>query len=102
MPLGRFYKGRVMPLVVGWFGEISQEFEQTIVTLAKEAAVINTEKKGGAVHHVAAVQESNWRSNCERQRNAENVHYVRGTPQEAKEVHQANMSNNRYRPDKRN
>ena len=30
------------------------------------------------------------------------LHYVRGTPQEAKEVHQANMSNNRYRLDKRN
>ena len=30
------------------------------------------------------------------------LNYVRGTPQEAKEVHQANMSNNRYRPDKRN
>ena len=28
------------------------------------------------------------------------LHYVRGTPQEAKNVHQANMSSNKYRPGK--
>ena len=28
------------------------------------------------------------------------LHYVRETPQQAKEVHQANMSNIRYRPNK--
>ena len=83
MSLGRFYKGRVISLVVGWFGEISKDFEQTIVTLAEEAVasdfgktllpLINIEKRGGLAHHVAAVQESNWSPSCERQRNAENV-----------------------------
>ena len=55
MSLGRFYKGRVIPLVVGWFGETNKNFEQTIATLAKETAasdfgrtlspLVNTEKK---------------------------------------------------------
>ena len=30
------------------------------------------------------------------------LHYVRGTPEDTKEVHQANTSNNKYRLDKRN
>ena len=53
---GRFYKGIVIPLVAGWFGEINGDFEQTIVTLAKETTaasdlgralslLINAEKK---------------------------------------------------------
>ena len=55
MLLDRFYKGRVIPLVAGWFGEINKEFEQTMVTVAKETAasdfgrtlspLVNTEKK---------------------------------------------------------
>ena len=55
---GRFYKGGVIPLVAGWFGEINRDFEQTIVALAKEMAASDfgrplsplmiTEKKGGA------------------------------------------------------
>ena len=36
LSLGRFYKGRVIPLVAGWFGGINKDFEQTIATLAKE------------------------------------------------------------------
>ena len=55
--LSRFYKGRVISLVAGWFGEIGRDFERTITTLPKEATasnfgrtlspLINTERKGG-------------------------------------------------------
>ena len=56
MSHGRFYKGRVIPLVAGWFGEINKDVEQTLATLEKETAasgfgrtlspLFNTEKKG--------------------------------------------------------
>ena len=59
MSHGRFYKGRVIPLVAGWFVEINKDFEQIIATLAKETAasnfgrtlspLISTEKKGEAL-----------------------------------------------------
>ena len=35
--LSSFYKWRVISLVAGWFGRISRDCEQIIVTLAKEA-----------------------------------------------------------------
>ena len=38
MSLDRFYKGRFILLVAGWFGEINRDFERTVVTLAKETA----------------------------------------------------------------
>ena len=44
MSLGRFYKGRVVPSVAGWFGEINKDFDQTIATLAKETAASNFEE----------------------------------------------------------
>ena len=33
-----FYCGQVIPLCAGWFGEINDDFEKMICTLAKEAA----------------------------------------------------------------
>ena len=54
----RFYRGQVIPLCAGWFGEINEDFDKIIYTLAREAAsgengmtvspLINTDRKGGA------------------------------------------------------
>ena len=64
------------------------------------------EERRSLAHHVATVQESNWSPNCERQRNAENVKTAlcegNTTRSQRSASSQANMSNNRYRPDKRN
>ena len=34
----QFYRGQVIPLCAGWFGEINEDFEKVIVALAREAA----------------------------------------------------------------
>ena len=66
-------------------------------------------KRTSLAHHVAEVHESNRSPNCERQHSAENAKTTlcmylceRNTTKKPKEVHQANMNKNRYRPDKRN
>ena len=55
--LTKFYRGQVIPLVSGWFGEFEVNFEEVSVVLAKEAAardldtifpLVNSEKKRGA------------------------------------------------------
>ena len=112
--LTRFYRQQVIPTVAGWFGEIGSDFQKTLVTLAKEAAasdfgrtispLINTEKKGGAIPIMLqqfrrAIGVTIVRGNALLKMSR--LHYVRGTPQEAKNVHQANMSSNKYRPGKR-
>ena len=112
--LSRFYRRQVIPLVAGWFGEIGRDFEKTLVVLAKEAAasdfgrtlspLANTEKKGGAFPMLLqqfrrAIAVSIVRGNAALKMSR--LHYVRGTPQEAKQTHQANMSKNKYRPGKR-
>jgi len=33
-----FYRGQVIPLCTGWFGEINEDFEKIIKILAREAA----------------------------------------------------------------
>ena len=47
----------MIPLCAGWFGEINEDFEKVIVTLAREASagedgmavspLVNTDRKGG-------------------------------------------------------
>ena len=34
----RFYRGQVIPIVAGWFGEIGRDFDKIITRLAREAA----------------------------------------------------------------
>ena len=115
----RFYKGIVIPLVAGWFGEINRDFEQTIVALAKETTaasdlgrtlslLINTEKKEGAFllmlqqfTRVIGVQSVRGNTMLKMSRLHMYVHYIEEHHKKAKEVHQANIGNNRYRPDKR-
>ena len=54
----RFWKGQVILICAGWFGEINKDFERIIQLIAREAAagddgikispLINTDRKGGA------------------------------------------------------
>ena len=54
----QFHRGQVIPMCVGWFGEINEDFDKTIKILAREAAagidgmnvspLVNTNRKGGA------------------------------------------------------
>ncbi|EJK73498.1 hypothetical protein THAOC_04874, partial [Thalassiosira oceanica] len=57
--LGRFYRGQVLPVCAGWFGEINIDFDRIIRQLARKAAagdhglrisplVNNDHCKGGA------------------------------------------------------
>ena len=83
--------------------------------MAKEAAasdfertrspLVNTEKKGGAFPMLLqqfrrAIAVNIVRGNASLKMTR--LHYVRGSPEEAKDTHQANMSKNKYRPGKRN
>ena len=34
----RFYRGQIIPLCAGWFGELGEDFEKVIKMLAREAA----------------------------------------------------------------
>ena len=55
---GIFYRGQIIPMVAGWFGEIGEDFEKVIKVVARLAAtgdegltispLVNTNRKGGA------------------------------------------------------
>ena len=111
----RFYRGQVIPLVSGWFGEIGTDFEKVLAILAREAAsrdfgrtlspLINTEKKGGAFPMLLqqfrrAVAVGIVRGNALLKMSR--LHYVRNTAEVARHAHRANLSSNKYRPGKRN
>jgi hypothetical protein len=54
----RFFKGTLIPICTGWFGEVNKDYKTLISTLAQEAAagdngmqispLINSDRKGGA------------------------------------------------------
>ena len=111
----RFFRGQVIPLVSGWFGEIGTDFEKVLAILAREAAssdfgrtlspLINTKKKGGAFPMLLqqfrrAVAVGIVRGNALLKMSR--LHYVRNTAEEARHAHRANLSSNKYRPGKRN
>ena len=55
-----FYRGQVIPICAGWFGEIVKDFEENIKLVEREAAsgddgmtmswLVNIDRKGGACH----------------------------------------------------
>ena len=55
----RFFRGEVIPVCVGWFGEINRDYEILLKKLAREAAtgdegmrispLVNSDRKGGAL-----------------------------------------------------
>ncbi len=54
----RFFKGTVIPICAGWFGEVNKDYDTLISTLAREAAagdngmwispLVNLDRKGRA------------------------------------------------------
>ena len=91
-----FYRGQVIPLCAGWFGEINEDFEKVILTMAREAAagedgmtvspLVNTDRKGGAFpimlqQFKRAIGVAIVRGNANHKLGR--MHYVRGTAEEA-------------------
>jgi hypothetical protein len=54
----RFFRGQVIPICTGWFGEVNKDYKTLITKLAQEAAagdngmrispLVNSDRKGGA------------------------------------------------------
>eukprot|EP00956_Cyclotella_meneghiniana_P027992 scaffold64216_cov67-Cyclotella_meneghiniana.AAC.1 len=94
----RFIGGQVIPLVVGPFGEVNQDFEKVLKTLARLAAagedgmssispLCNTDRKGGAF--IIMLQQFRRALGVVVVRGMANhklsrLHYVRATAEEAK------------------
>ena len=106
---GRFWRGGVIPLCAGGFGEINKDFEK----LAREASssntgmmvspLVNTDRKGGAfaIMHQQfkrAIGVAIVRGNAKHRLGR--LHYVRATAEEARDVCRANHSDNRWNPNK--
>ena len=109
---GQFYRGQVIPLCAGWFGEVNKDFEKVLRLLARHAAagddgitispLVNTDRKGGAYPIMlqqfrraigVAIVRGNAKLKLSR------MHYVRETAQEAAAVYNAHHSKNgRWRP----
>ena len=106
-----FYRGQVIPICAGWFGEINEDFNKTIKVLAREAAsgedgasispLVNTDRKGGALAIMLqqfrrAIGVSIARENAKLK--LSRLHYVRATATEAADACKAHHSDNRWRP----
>ncbi|EJK70204.1 hypothetical protein THAOC_08457, partial [Thalassiosira oceanica] len=107
--LGRFYRGQVLPVCAGWFGDINIDFDKIIQQLARKAAagdhglrispLVNNDRKGGAfpimLHQFRrAIGVAIVRGNA--QHKLSRLHYVRATPEEAADACRANHSSNRW------
>jgi len=111
----RFFRGQVIPLCAGWFGEVNEDFVKIIRTLAKHAAagddgmtispLINTDRKGGAFpimlqQFKRAIGVAIVRGNAKHKLGR--LHYVRATPEEAAAVcraHQATIVGSQVKTD---
>ena len=104
----------MIPLCAGWFGEINEDFEKVIVTLAREAAAIedgmalsplvNTDRKGGTFpimlqQFKRAIGVAIVRGHVNHKLGR--MHYVRGTAEEAAHTCRTNHSDYRYKPSER-
>jgi hypothetical protein len=107
----RFYRGQVIPICAGWFGEIGEDFEKVIRILAREAAsgddgmtispLVNTDKKGGAFPIMLqqfrrAIGVKIVRGQAKHK--LARLHYVRATAEEAAAACCAHHSDNRWKP----
>ena len=103
----RFWRGQVIPICAGWFGEINKDFEKIIQRLTREAAssddgikispLINTDRKGDA--YPIMLQEFKQsigvaivRGNAKRKL-TRLYYYVRATAVEAAHTCRTNQSN---------
>ena len=104
----------MIPLCAGWFGEINEDFEKVILTMAREAAagedgmavspLVNTDRKGGAFpimlqQFKRAIGVAIVRGNANHKLGR--MHYVRGTAEEAAYTCRSNHSDYRYKPSER-
>ena len=108
---GRFYRGQVIPLCAGWFGEINEDFDKIIFTLAREAAsgengmsispLINSDRKGGAFP-IMLQQFRRAIGVCivrgQAKLKLSRLHYVRETVAEAADICKQNHSDNKWNP----
>ncbi|EJK46647.1 hypothetical protein THAOC_34675 [Thalassiosira oceanica] len=107
--LGRFYRGQVLPVCAGWFGDINIDFDKIIRQLARKAAagdhglrispLVNNDRKGGAfpimLHQFRrAIGVAIVRGNA--QHKLSRLHYVRAAPEEAADACSDNHSSNRW------
>ncbi len=107
----RFFKGIVIPICTGWFGEVNKNYETLISTLAREAAagdnsmwitpLVNLDKKGGAYqimlqHFRRAIGVAIIQGNAKHK--LERLHYVRESMEEAANVITAHHSTNKWNP----
>ena len=108
---GRFYRGQVIPLCFGAFGETNEDLDKIIRRLAREAAsgddgmtispLVNTDRKGGAY----AIMLQQFRRAIgvgivrgQAKHKLARLHYVRETAAEAADVCKQNHSDNRWKP----
>ena len=107
----RFYRGQIIPLCAGWYGDVNEDFEKILRILARQAAasddglsvspLVNTDRKGGAFpimiqqfRRAIGVAIVSGHAKLKLRR----LHYVRATAAEAVHVCNANISENRWRP----
>ena len=101
----------MIPLCAGWLADLNTDFEKVLRTLAKTAAasdvglsvspLVNCDKKGGAFPIMMqqfrrAVGTAVVRGNALLK--LSRLHCVRGTPEEARAVYNANLSDYRADP----
>ena len=107
----RFWRGQVIPVCAGWFGEINKDFEKIIQRLAREAAssddglkispLVNTDRKGGAYpimlqQFKRAIGVAIVRGNAKHK--LARLHYVRATAAEAAYTCRTNHSDKKWNP----
>ena len=107
----RFYRGQVIPLIFGAFGDINEDADKIIRRLAREAAsgddgmtispLVNTDRKGGAYpimlqqfRRIVGVGIVRGQAKHKLAR----LHYVRETAAEAAAVCKSHHSDNRWKP----
>ena len=107
----QFRRRQVIPMWVGWCGEINKDFDKTIKILTREAAagidgisvcpLVNTDRKRGAFpimlqqfRRAIKVAKVQGNTNHELGR----LHHVWGTTEEAAHTCKTNRSNYRYKP----
>jgi hypothetical protein len=101
----RFFKGTVIPICAGWFGEVNKDYGTLIATLAREAAagdnvmqispLVNSDRKGGAYQIMLqqfrrAIRVSIIQGNANHKLGR--LHYVRESMEEAANASTAHHS----------
>ncbi len=109
----RFFRGTVIPIYAGWFGEVNKKYNILISTLAQEAAagddsmqispLVNSDRKGGAYQIMLqqfkirrAIGVAIVRGNAKHK--LRGLHYVRESMEEATNPSNTHHSTNKWNP----